>query len=139
MTELEHQRECFYRALRLNPFDEVERLIFADWCEEQGEPENALELRSGRIPLACIEISALFKLVQKKWSRLSSSAQNMLSLLFDLRELRGPIFVYPAQYKRILSELLRLRANMPSWCWDFCPVPTERKAGAASTITKGTS
>lgn len=40
-------REAFIGAIEADPTDENARLVFADWCEEQGEIELAKELRGG--------------------------------------------------------------------------------------------
>lgn len=38
-------RECFLAAVRRNPWDDTPRLVYADWCDEHGEPERAEFIR----------------------------------------------------------------------------------------------
>lgn len=40
------EREAFHKAIAENPTDATVRLVFADWLDEQGEHEDAEELRS---------------------------------------------------------------------------------------------
>lgn len=44
------RKKEFMDAIRQNPNSEAERLIFADWCEENGEHELAAKLRDGQTP-----------------------------------------------------------------------------------------
>jgi len=36
-----NERESFMRAIATSPDDDAVRLVFADWLEENGEPERA--------------------------------------------------------------------------------------------------
>lgn len=48
------QRDALLRAVCENPDDDLPRLVFADWCEENGEPERAEFIRlMCRIPELC--------------------------------------------------------------------------------------
>ena len=40
------QRDALLRAVCENPDDDLPRLVFADWCEENGEPERADFIRT---------------------------------------------------------------------------------------------
>lgn len=40
------ERESFMRAICLNPLDDTPRLIFADWLDENGEPDYARFIRA---------------------------------------------------------------------------------------------
>lgn len=48
--------------LHANPLDSVHRLVFADWCDENGEEWAAKPLREGRVPLQrldCVAVEVL--------------------------------------------------------------------------------
>ena len=51
------QRDALLRAVCENPDDDLPRLVFADWCDENGEPERAefirtqIELRRSDTPV----------------------------------------------------------------------------------------
>jgi uncharacterized protein (TIGR02996 family) len=42
----------FVRSILANPDDITERLILADWCDENGKSDEAIQLRNGRNPFA---------------------------------------------------------------------------------------
>lgn len=45
--EREHTKASFFAMIRADPTNNDNRLIFADWCEENGEAELAGMLRGG--------------------------------------------------------------------------------------------
>jgi len=49
---------AFAALMRADPFNEVSRLIYADWVEEHGDMERAKLLRKCRIPLTAQDMHA---------------------------------------------------------------------------------
>lgn len=45
----------FVKMIRQNPDDEDTRLVFADWCDENGEQETAAQLRAGKTPFLLVK------------------------------------------------------------------------------------
>jgi uncharacterized protein (TIGR02996 family) len=72
------QRDALLRAVCDNPDDDLPRLVFADWCDENGEPERAefirtqIELRKADVPAAGraklgLREGSLLSLWERRW------------------------------------------------------------------------
>lgn len=59
MTAADLDRAALLLAVCADPADDVARLVFADWCDENGQPERAefirVQLEVARRPLACLK------------------------------------------------------------------------------------
>lgn len=44
-------RETFLAAIEADPFDQTVRLVYADWCDENGDHETAARIRAGKFQL----------------------------------------------------------------------------------------
>jgi uncharacterized protein (TIGR02996 family) len=66
-------RQALLRTIRENPADDAPRLVFADWCDENGEPERAAFIRAqcryaaanpgvGAAPIADPEVRRLWEI-----------------------------------------------------------------------------
>lgn len=62
MDESNQMIDKFLKILHDNPFDKTERLIFADWCDENGHEWAAKPLRENRIPLFMPDCIAIVEL-----------------------------------------------------------------------------
>lgn len=60
-------KRAFVQAMRANPKDDNARLVFADWCDEHGDPQLAARLRVG--PVKFIAPRTLRRKLQKKFKR----------------------------------------------------------------------
>jgi len=47
MNDDEKDRAAFWNMIRMDPANDANRLVFADWCEERGDMELAEMLRGG--------------------------------------------------------------------------------------------
>jgi uncharacterized protein (TIGR02996 family) len=134
MTAADLDRAALLLAIVTDPADDAARLIFADWCEENGQPERAefvrvqVELdRRGYAPglthaptHRCVHCNALW--VRHAHDESWSVCTPFCGTCCDNEAMGDQITPLPAGDAVILQrhdELIRL--NMSRWLWESLP------------------